>query len=65
MRLKLKCHKKYSICSCGISKIMPICDNSHRNYNDKNHTKFKSIKIIANCDTILNLTSSSWEKSDN
>lgn len=65
MKLKIKCNQKYSICSCGVSNIMPLCDNSHREYNKKNYTKYKSIKIIPNCDTTLDINSSLWEKSDN
>jgi len=33
---------KYSWCSCGFSKNMPLCDNAHREFSDK-----KSVKFIA------------------
>ena len=37
-KIKLYKGKKYSICSCGLSKILPFCDNEHRPYNEKNGT---------------------------
>ena len=45
---KIKIHKgrKYSICSCGLSKQLPFCDNEHREYNALNGTDYKSIKLI-------------------
>tara|TARA_A100001037_G_C14917945_1_gene530317 strand:+ start:100 stop:294 length:195 start_codon:yes stop_codon:yes gene_type:complete len=55
--------RKYSICSCGLSKTLPFCDNEHRPYNEKNGTDYKSIKIIAEETTVVNLNSSKWQKS--
>ena len=60
MEIKLNAGKKYSICSCGLSKIMPFCDNTHREYNTKNNTNFKSVKIIPDKDVVVNLSSSRW-----
>ena len=31
---------KYSWCSCGFSKTMPLCDHSHRKFSDKKSVKF-------------------------
>jgi len=28
--IKVETDQKYSWCSCGFSKTMPLCDNSHR-----------------------------------
>ncbi len=33
--IKVKKDTKYSICSCGKSKVLPYCDNEHREYNAK------------------------------
>ena len=60
MEIKLNAGKKYSICSCGLSKKMPFCDNAHREYNMKNNTDFKSVKIIPDEDIVVNLSSSRW-----
>ena len=35
VRVDLKAGKKYAICSCGHSKIMPYCDHSHRDINEE------------------------------
>ena len=43
--IKLKKNIKYSICSCGLSKKMPYCDNAHRDYNKINNTNYKSVKV--------------------
>ncbi len=65
MKLKIKFNQKYSSFIFCVSNIMSLCDNSNRDYNKKNYTKYKSIKIIPNCDTDLDIDSSLWEKSDN
>ncbi len=54
--------RKYSICSCGLSKQLPFCDNEHREYNELNGTDYKSIKLIAKETTIINFNSSKWIK---
>lgn len=68
IEIHLKSGKKYSICSCGLSKTLPYCDNEHREYNEKNSTQYKSIKIITEEDTRLLLKASNWQnppKSEN
>ena len=59
-KIKLYKGKKYSICSCGLSKILPFCDNKHRPYNEKNGTDYKSVKIISDRTIEVELTSSKW-----
>ena len=61
MEIKLKAGKKYSICSCGLSKILPFCDNTHREFNAANNMEYKSVKITPEKDTIIKVTSSRWE----
>ena len=41
---------KYSWCSCGFSKSMPLCDHAHREFSTK-----KSVKYIAETTTTLYL----------
>ena len=59
-KIKLHKGKKYSICSCGLSKALPFCDNEHRDFNMKNNTKFKSVKIIPDCDVTIKMESKKW-----
>lgn len=60
--LKLKAGKKYSICSCGLSKSLPYCDNAHREFNKLNTTQYKSVKIFPKEDTEIIIKSSNWIK---
>ena len=61
MEIKLKARKKYSICSCGFSKVLPFCDNNHREHNATHKTDYKSVKITPEKDTVISVTSSLWE----
>ena len=61
MEIKLKAGKKYSICSCGLSKVLPFCDNTHREHNSTNKTEYKSLKITPEKDIIIKVSSSRWE----
>ena len=61
MDIKLKANKKYSISSCGLSKSLPFCDNTHREFNAANNVEYKSVKITPEKDTIIKVTSSRWE----
>ena len=60
-KIKLHKGKKYSICSCGLSKALPFCDNEHRSYNEQNQTQYKSVKIIAEESVMININSSTWK----
>jgi len=33
IKVKLLEGKRYSFCSCGLSKNLTYCDNAHREYN--------------------------------
>ena len=60
MEIKLKAGKRYKICSCGFSKTLPFCDNTHREFNAANNTEYKSVKITPDSDTIIEVTSNRW-----
>ena len=61
MKIKLKAGKKYSICSCGFSNVLPFCDNTHREHNSAHKTEYKSVKISPEKDALIRVTSSRWE----
>ena len=61
-KITIKKGETYKICTCGKSKIMPICDDTHREYNQINNTNHKSLKITPKEDTELDLTSSTWDE---
>ena len=61
-KILTKKDKQYSICSCGLSKKLPYCDNTHRKVNKEKGTCYKSIKIKLNKDNILNIRCSNWDK---
>ena len=61
MEIKLKAGKRYKICSCGLSQIVPFCDNAHREFNATNNTEYKSVKITPDSDTIIEVTSNRWK----
>ena len=58
LKLKLKKNIKYSICSCGLSKKMPVCDNAHRYFNQKNGTNYKSVKLTPDDDITFSIIAS-------
>ena len=64
MEIILKAGKKYSICSCGFSDSLPFCDNTHRQFNAENGTEYKSVKITPGNDTVIQVTSSNWNKTE-
>ena len=61
MEIQLKAGRKYKICSCGLSKTLPFCDNAHREFNAINKTEYKSIKITPDSDNIIEVTSNRWK----
>tara|TARA_B100000029_G_scaffold353900_1_gene346588 strand:- start:633 stop:836 length:204 start_codon:yes stop_codon:yes gene_type:complete len=64
--MKVKKNIKYSLCTCGLSKKLPLCDNAHREYNDENKGKisFKSIKIRSNKDVDIDIQCNNWLEND-
>ena len=60
--IKLKKNIKCSICSCGVSKKLPYCDNSHRNYNKINNTNYKSLKIYLLDHGEIKISCSNWSR---
>lgn len=59
--LKLNRGIKYSFCTCGLSKKLPFCDNAHREFNERNGTNFKSLKIEVKNNVEIEISSSTWK----
>jgi len=53
---------QYKFCTCGTSKIIPFCDDSHKILNEKIGTSYKSLKIIPKKDVILAVSSKNWNQ---
>ena len=62
--MEVKKNVKYSICSCGLSKKLPYCDNAHREFNENNNTNYKSIKIISSNNVKIKINCSNWLDND-
>jgi len=54
-KIQLKKGQRYALCTCNQSNKYPLCDGLHREYNLKNNTNYKSIKIIPEADVTLNI----------
>ncbi len=52
----------YKICSCGESKNLPYCDESHKKLNEEKKCNYKSIRITPEEDITLIVSSKNWEK---
>jgi len=62
--IQLKKNIKCSICSCGFSKKLPYCDNSHREYNENHNTNYKSVKVYLLDDEKIKISCSNWDKDE-
>ena len=60
-KIKVEKGRKYNLCSCGKSKVIPICDNSHRECNKQKNTNYKSVKVWSKKNTELYVYSNNWD----
>ena len=61
-KINLKAGKKYKLCTCGTSQMLPYCDDSHRQLNKEKGTSYKSLKIFPEKDTTICVFSNNWKK---
>ena len=61
-KVVMKAGRRYKLCTCGESKILPFCDDYHRELNEKMGTNYKSIKIFPEEDTTIYVNSNNWNK---
>ena len=60
-KIVIKGGQKCSVCTCGHSKTLPYCDETHRTVNEEKGTSYKSLKIWSQEDITLELFSKNWE----
>ncbi len=55
--------EKCSLCTCGYSKTLPLCDSTHNEINQRTGTSYRSLKIINPSETRLEImaTSGNWK----
>ena len=56
----LKAGQKCSVCTCGHSKTLPLCDDTHKEINEQKGTSYRSLKIWPQEDITLDLSSKNW-----
>jgi len=61
--ITIKQESKCKLCTCGYSKSLPYCDDTHREINEKTRSNFKPIKLTNKGKEIVELEASSkvWE----
>ncbi|MBS3093366.1 CDGSH iron-sulfur domain-containing protein [Candidatus Pacearchaeota archaeon] len=59
--LNMKEGLTYKVCSCGHSKILPLCDESHKAYNEEHGTNYKSVRVTPEIDTEVKVACKNWE----
>lgn len=57
----LKSGNKYIICSCGNSKTLPFCDDTHKEINKQHGTNYRPLKIWPEKDITLKVFSKAWK----
>ena len=62
--ITLLANHKYSLCSCGKSKTLPFCDDTHKVINAEKGTSYRPIKIWPEKDVTLEVYSGNWESND-
>ena len=62
IKIDLKAGKGYKFCSCGHSKTLPYCDNTHREVNEEKGTGYKSVKLFPESDITLSVYSKNWDE---
>ena len=60
-KVSIKKGETCKICTCGKSKILPFCDESHKELNEQNNTSYKSLRITPEKDITLDFDSKNWE----
>ncbi len=60
-KMALKKGVAYKLCTCGLSKTLPFCDESHKEFNEIHNTHYKSLKITPQENVEVTISSKNWE----
>jgi CDGSH-type Zn-finger protein len=60
-KIELKKGVQYKLCTCGTTKILPFCDETHKVLNEETGSNFKSLRITTEEDVVINVTSKNWK----
>jgi CDGSH-type Zn-finger protein len=61
-KLSLKKGITYKLCTCGLSKNLPFCDEAHKEFNEEHGTNYKSLKLTPKEDVEITASCKNWEK---
>ena len=64
IEIEVEAGRKYSFCTCGQSKKIPICDNSHKEYSEKTGCHYRSFKVFPQQSGKMHVSSSNWKKKE-
>jgi len=64
VKITIPAESKKSICTCGKSEVIPFCDGSHRELNEKEGSRYKSLKITnpSKKEIEVDVDSSNWKE---
>ena len=60
-KIQLKAGKRYSLCSCGKSAVLPFCNGAHKELNEQQGSNYKSVTLLPSSDTEVAVYSATWE----
>ena len=64
LEVSLKPGESKSICTCGHSKILPWCDDSHKEVNLREGTNYHSLKLEEAQDGTIYASSKNWKNKE-
>ena len=60
-KIQLKAGKRYNLCSCGKSAVLPFCNGAHKELNEHQGSNYKSVTLLPSSDTEVAVYSATWE----
>lgn len=60
--ISLQAGQKCSLCTCGESRTLPYCDDTHKKVNAEKGTSYRPLKIWPKTEVELEVDCGNWEK---